>query len=182
MKTMTAYQEEPAVATTGTMQAVILYDDFKLAARATAVLERIVPATDEPLKWEVSPWRLDMLQSPGLSVQAMAEAAGADLLVMALGTDEDAHEEVLAWLERWAQLRNDQHAAVMVYCPAGKTVHPRLLSELKWFTARYGLDYLAGPGNPASVRAARPQPPVAEPAPFALVTRALVPWHWSLYE
>jgi hypothetical protein len=37
------------------LKAVIIYDDFDSAARATALLERVALRADEAMKWDIKP-------------------------------------------------------------------------------------------------------------------------------
>jgi len=141
---MTMSESEPVKAATSNFKAVIIYDDFKLAARASASLERISAesAFDEAVRWEVAPWRLEFLQDPDLADCALAEAAGADLILLALGGGDKVQEDVLKWLENWARQRSELDAAVMLFCPDEAAATTRLVSELKWFTVRQGLTFL----------------------------------------
>jgi len=47
-----------------TLKAAVIYDDFDFAARAAALLERVAIRADEAMKWDIKPWRLDVLQEP----------------------------------------------------------------------------------------------------------------------
>ena len=67
-----------------TLKATVIYDDFDFAARTAALLEPVAARVREAMKWEVKPWRLDLLKQPTLAETALAEAADADLLVFAL--------------------------------------------------------------------------------------------------
>lgn len=169
-------------ATTATLKAVILYDDFNLAVHATRLLEQAALTFDGPVRWVVGPWRLDLLQHPALGAQAMAEAAGADLIVLALEAVEAAQGDALAWLESWAQYRNDQDAAVLIFCPDETTGIARLTSELKWFTVRQGLSFLDGNGARRAGNPGRRSYDRVNPPPVGIGARSLVPFHWGLTE
>jgi len=45
-----------------TLKATVIYDDFDFATRAAALLERVAVRVQEAIKWDVKPWRLNMLQ------------------------------------------------------------------------------------------------------------------------
>ena len=57
-----ALPEEPSFKMT--LKAAIIYDDFDFAARAAALLDRAAIRTDEAMKWDVKPWRLNVLKQP----------------------------------------------------------------------------------------------------------------------
>ena len=46
-----------------TMNAVIIYDDSNLAAMAYATIHRAMRQADTTTRWNVRPWRMDMLKS-----------------------------------------------------------------------------------------------------------------------
>jgi hypothetical protein len=144
MKAMTVSEKEPVGTAASDLKAIIIYDDFKLAARATTLLENVTmgAALDEAVRWEVGPWRLEVLQDPELAARALAEAAAADLILLALAGGDRVQEDVLEWLENWARQRSEQDAAVMFFCPEESVAATRLVSELKWFTVRQGLTFL----------------------------------------
>jgi hypothetical protein len=62
-----------------TLPGVVIYDDFDFAARAAALLDRAAIRTDEAMKWDVKPWRLNVLKQPSPTA-ALGEILGADLM------------------------------------------------------------------------------------------------------
>lgn len=180
MKTMTMNKREQVKAAAD-LKAVIIYDDFNLAARAVTLLEHVQgeSAADEALRWDVGPWRLEVLQHPDLAVGALAEAAGADLVLLALSGGDEVQEDVLAWLENWAQRRSNHDAAVMFFCPDEGVATTRLVSELKWFTVRQGLTFLDSHVGwaPGPVRERRS---LYDPSLFGFGMDALIPWKWGV--
>lgn len=182
MKQMTMCNEISSGATTATLKAVILYDDFNLAVHATRLLEQAALSFDGPMRWDVAPWRLDLLRHPALGPQAMAEAAGADLIVLAVKAAEAAQEGALAWLESWTQRRNDQDAAVMIFCPDETAGSARLTSELKWFTVRQGLSFLDGIGGRRATNPGRQSYDRVDPPTVGVAARSSIPFHWGLAE
>ena len=82
-----------------TLKATVIYDQFEFATRATALLERVAARVHEAVKWDVTPWRLDLLKSSALAEAALAEAAEADLLVFALSRTPAPPAEFTVWLE-----------------------------------------------------------------------------------
>jgi hypothetical protein len=183
MKTMTVNERIPVETAAAALKAVIIYDDFKLAARANSLLEHIRArsASAEDVRWEVGPWRLQVLQHPNFAADALVEAADADLILLALGGGDRVQEDVLAWLEIWALRRNHPDAAVMFFCPDDGVATTRLVSELKWFTVRQGLTFLDSHVGwaPGPVRARRPW---YDASPFGLGMDALIPWIWGVNE
>ena len=125
-----------------TLKAAVIYDDFDFAARATALLERVAIRADEAMKWDVKPWRLDVLKSSHLANAAFDEITDADLMVVALRQSPTLTDELLGWLESWAMKRRIVDAAVMVLCPQENAASILLWRELKEFAERHGLPFL----------------------------------------
>jgi len=126
------------------LKAVIIYDDFDSATRATALLERVAIRADEGIKLDIRPWRFDILKQPTVLALTVAAAANADLIVLALRRTRSATAELLGWLKNWAEHRQIKDAAMMALC-SGKTQAPSVFwNELKTFAAVNGLTVLDG--------------------------------------
>ena len=125
-----------------TLKAAVIYDDFDFAARAAALLERVAIRADEAMKWDIKPWRLDVLQEPSLADAALDETAGADLIVVALRKTPSRPDELMSWLESWAMKQPTEDPAMMVFCPEGNAALTPLGYELKEFAKGHGLPFL----------------------------------------
>jgi len=128
-----------------TLKAAVIYDDFDFATRAAALLERVAIRVREAMKWDVKPWRLDVLKQSSLAEAAVAEAADADLIVFALSKAPSPPAELTAWLEKWEAHRQIEDTAVMVLSPDERDAATPLWHELKQFAGRHGLAFLSKP-------------------------------------
>lgn len=126
-----------------TLKATVIYDDFDFATRAAALLERAAIRAREAAKWDVKPWRLDVLKQPSLAEAAEAEAADADLIVFALSKTPSPPAELTMWLERWAAHRQIEDAALMALFPDEFAAATPLWYELEQFAEQYGLAFLS---------------------------------------
>jgi len=126
-----------------TLKATVIYDDFDFATRAAALLERVAVRVQEAIKWDVKPWRLDMLKQSSLAGAAVAEAADADLMIFALSRTPSPPAELTVWLEDWGAHRRIEDSAVMVLSPEERAAATPLWHELKQFAARHGLSFLS---------------------------------------
>ncbi len=126
-----------------TLKATVIYDDFDFATRAAALLERVALRVHEAMKWDVKPWRLDVLKQSSLAEVAGAEAADADLIVFALSKTHSPPQELTVWLEDWEAHRQIENPAVMVLIPGEHAAVTPLWHELKQFAARHGLAFLS---------------------------------------
>jgi len=130
------------------LKAAVIYDDFEFAARAAALLELAGMHADEALEWDVKPWRLDLLSQPALGEEAVAETAGADLIVFAAGKTHSPPDELMDWLEYWALRRQIQDAAVVLLFSDEPAVATPFGVRLKQFAKRHGLTFLNSAGMP----------------------------------
>ena len=125
-----------------TLKATVIYDYFDFATRAAALLERVALRVHEAMKWDVKPWRLDVLKQSSLAEAAGVEATDADLLVFALSKARSLPPELTLWLEHWEAHRRIQDTAVMVLSPGESAAATPLRQELKQFAGRHGLAFL----------------------------------------
>jgi len=126
-----------------TLKATVIYDDFDFATRAAALLERVALRVREAMKWDVKPWRLDVLKQAALAEAAEAEAADADLILFALSQTHSLPTGLTLWLERWAAHRQTEDAAVMALIPDESVVGQPLWRALERFAERNGLAFLS---------------------------------------
>jgi len=171
------------------LRAVIIYDDFDSATRATALLERVAVRADEAMKWDIKPWRFDVLKQPALAALTVAVAANADLIVLALRRIHSTRAELLDWLKNWAEHRRIEDAAVLAL-PSGRTQTPSApWDELKMFAKAHGLILLDSQsvwndGNSAPLgHRWQQRKRLAAPGPTRTFTERLsVPLHWGINE
>ena len=174
-----------------TLKAAVIYDDFDFAARAAALLERVAIHADETMKWDVKPWRLDVLKEPSLAGAALDETTDADLIVVALRKTHSPPDELRGWLERWAMKRQTEDAAIIMFCPEENAASTPLWRELKEFAEWHSLPFLGSrnlrdDGNSMEfvhrlwLRKQPPQPVVSTPESFA--ESAHPSGHWGINE
>ena len=170
------------------LKAVIIYDDFDSATRATALLERVGRRTDEAIKWDIKPWRFEVLKQPALAALTVAVAANADLIVLALGCKDSTRAELLDWLKNWAENRRIADAALLAL-PSNEPPTPLTFSEeLEAFAEAHGLVFLdqngvGNGGNQASHGGRwRRRPVTSRPARMAAADRLPLPSHWGINE
>jgi hypothetical protein len=123
-------------------KAVIIYDDFDSATRAIALLERVALRADEAIKWDIKPWRLDVLKQPTLAALTVAVAANADLIVLALNRIYSTPVELLDWLKNWAEHRRIEDAAVLALSADKSHMQSTCWNEIKAFTEERDLTFI----------------------------------------
>src|SRR6266568_940537 len=122
-----------------TLKAAVIYDDFDFAARTAALLDRATARLDETTKWDLKPWRLDLLEPSSLADAALEETMDADLVVVALCKNHLLPDDLMEWLEHWAGHRQVGNAALMVLCPEETAGPMSSWNRLKEFAGWRGL-------------------------------------------
>jgi len=137
----TAIREENAF--DATMNEVIIYDKFDLAAKVNVMLEGAAHRMGETTRWRVKPWRVEMLKLPPAAEAALAEAVEAHLIMLAVRQIQSLLPWLVDWLERWATCRQVQEAALAVWDGENAaTRSARAAPELSQFAGRHGLSLI----------------------------------------
>jgi hypothetical protein len=98
------------------MKAVVCYDDFTLAANAKVMLEHAALEARAAAKWNVRPWRLDMLNHKAVADEALADAVRADLVLVVTADTCAAPGCLQDWLDSWVVCRRVSDAALGLLC------------------------------------------------------------------
>src|SRR5260221_12964760 len=121
-----------------TMKALIVYDDATCAAATNAILHRAADRADISVKWDVRPWRLNMLRFTPTAEEIMSDAADAHLIVFAIHKTQSLPAWLMKWLERWALLRRTPGAALAIIgCGTAEAS-----VEMRQFACRFGLSFI----------------------------------------
>jgi len=137
------------------LNAVILYDDSAIAAKANAMLETAAIRADEATLWSVKPWRFDLLRVPAGAEAALKDANEAHLMVLAVRSQAALPGRVVNWLEAWAGRRQVADAALAVIDgEGGETVPATPEAELRHLARRHGLCFILGEASRAQTESA----------------------------
>jgi len=121
-----------------TMKALIVYDDATCAATTNAILQRATDRADISVKWDIRPWRLNMLRFTPTAEEAMGDAADAHLIVFAIRNTQSLPTWLMNWLERWAVLRQSPGAALAIIgCGTAEAS-----VAMRQFARRFGLGFI----------------------------------------
>lgn len=125
------------------MNAIILYDEFDCATKANAMLARAARRADETTRWNVKPWRVNLLTLTGMADEALVEATDAHVIVFAVRSQAGLPPWLLDWLEQWAGCRQVQEAALAVFGGGNaNTLSAPAIPELSHFAERHGLSFI----------------------------------------
>jgi len=173
------------------MNAVILYDDRKLAGEVNAMLERAAGRAGGAGSWTVRPWRLDLLSLPRAAEEALDEAAEAHLIVLAQRSQAEPPARLLGWLETWAGRRQVRDAALALFDGGGGYTEPvAATAGLSAFADRHGLSFIlrdvdpTAPESEAFARRVREQQAIELAAPAPSIAGAFPAYdrHWGINE
>jgi hypothetical protein len=97
------------------MKAVIIYQDFTSAVKANGALQHSEQHSDVHVRWNIRPWRVDMLKCPPTADEALEDAMDAHLIVFAGCCTRSISHCLQDWLEKWAECRQIEAAALAIF-------------------------------------------------------------------
>lgn len=168
------------------LKAVVIYDDFDSATHAMSLLERAARRVDQAIKWDIKPWRSDVLKQPTLAALTVAVAANADVIVLALNHIHPPPPELPDWLKNWALHRRIKDAAVLSLHLGTGHSPSKSWNKIKTLVEAHDLAFLGGHhvwqnDRPApSVHRWQQRKQLAAPVPRPASAEQLpVPHHWG---
>lgn len=181
---------EPRITHNLILKALIIYDDFAIAAEANAMLQHTALEADAITHWNVRPWRVDTLRLPRRADEALAEAVDAHLIVFAGYRAQSFPSWLQDWLKQWVARRKIKGAGLAVV--GGQSRHAFSLPaapELSRFARRHGLSFIVDEGSGAEREAkfstrivpTDQMPPLAQSRFTDTATYSPYP-HWGINE
>src|SRR5258708_4903893 len=92
---------------------VVAYDDFAGAVRARQLTTRLAIQVTPAMGINSDSWRFDFLGHPRLRERRAAQAAAADIVLIAADGRAELPAHVKAWLECWLRRRKAGDAALV---------------------------------------------------------------------
>ena len=124
------------------MKALIIYDDFASAVRASTALRQAAHRAKVRANWNLRPWRADILRFTPAADAALNDAVDADVIMLAGRRVYALPPWLRQWLESWGSRRKAEDCALVVVRDEtegkGSAPHP----ELSLFAERHGLDFI----------------------------------------
>jgi hypothetical protein len=130
------------------MKAFIMYQDFTSCVKASALLHQFAQNPNARVKWNIRPWRVNILKFPRIAEEALEDAEDAHLMVFAGCSFPSLPVWLQSWLDGWAKRRLTPDAAMAVI--HGGNVDPLsepLVQELSRFAKRQGLSFIVSDGS-----------------------------------
>ncbi len=169
---------------------LLAYQDFAAGLRAKEFFDRLVQDHGGVFRFICHLWKFDLLQAPGLEDQAVAEAAKADMIVIAAHDHSTLPPTVKAWFERWLR-RNRIPGALVALVDASDPRHgtsSEMCASLREFAERGRMKFFCKGQAPAPTgfpfaRQNNEQSP--RTAPLALeggFSRLPAQSHWGINE
>lgn len=142
----------------GMLNALIVYDDLPAGRRALRLLTSQSQALGEPPPMGILSWRFDLLDDPDWSAMALRDAARADLLIVAAGTDAALPPALVHWLKVALEQKRGSTAAVVALLEDDELNSPRF-RQVGAMSERAGVDFLAPwvPAGGCGAQAASPR-------------------------
>jgi hypothetical protein len=137
------------------MNALIIYNNFLSAKKISTALEHSARNTDFAVRWNIMPWRVDLLKFTSVAEEALTEALGAHLIVFAGLNAQWLPFWLQGWLEHWVKCRRIENAALAVFGgEQASQLSPFATLDVQNFAKRHGLSIIFNDsGVEAEVRA-----------------------------
>jgi hypothetical protein len=97
---------------TPSFEVVLAYQDFNSGIRAKEFFDRLVREHGKLFRFLCHLWKFDFLLAPGLTGQAVANAADADMIVIAANNQTELPLNVKDWIHLWLPLTRPSGALV----------------------------------------------------------------------
>jgi hypothetical protein len=124
------------------MNALIIYDDFASAIRASTALRQAAYRAKVRANWNLRPWRADILRFAPTADEALNDAVDADV-VMLVGRRVYALPPWLSqWLESWGSRRKPEDCALIVVRDETDRKGSAPNAELSRFAEKHSLDFI----------------------------------------
>ncbi|MBI4664328.1 MAG: hypothetical protein HY735_36490 [Verrucomicrobia bacterium] len=83
------------------LNVVIAYDTFESGLTAAQLYQHTIQNFSADYLFEVAFWRFEVLCIPFIADRAAAEAAQADMIILAVDNGEKLPDEIRDWIEKW---------------------------------------------------------------------------------
>jgi hypothetical protein len=123
------------------MKALVIYDDLASAEKANAALQNAAQSAGFSVRWNIRPWRVEMLKFSPTAKEALTEAMDAHLIVFVGRHTQSLPFWLQDWLEQWAKCRQIKDVALAVI-DTGNTKAVTSQSDLSQFARRHGLSVI----------------------------------------
>lgn len=124
------------------MKALILHDDFTLAAKVEGTLQRAITRADTGVRWTVNSVPIDALVRPAAAERILVEALDVHLIVFAGNYIQLLPQWVFQWLDQWADMRSVPDAGLAVMDNKPQSTFGDVAPELSRFASKHQLTFI----------------------------------------
>jgi len=155
-------QNKPFTWRRQTLKALIIYDDVASALRASTALHQATRRAKVRARWDIKPWRVDILRFQWAADEALVESVGVDLAVLAGPRTSSLPVWLKGWLQCWAS-RPQAGDPTLIVIPheAGLKLSVSAIRELSGFAAQNDLDLIVEKDHPLADETSSSIPPLA---------------------
>jgi hypothetical protein len=94
--------DAPRLAAAAPFYVVVAYDEFAMGVRAKHLVEPIARLLKPDCELALNVWKFNMLRQPGLADNAVADAAAANMIILAFHEENrGVSEDISVWIEAW---------------------------------------------------------------------------------
>jgi len=122
------------------LDVLLMHEDLSAGLRGKQMIDQVAARLGEKAEFGVRLWRFDLLDEPVLRNQAMVDATGATIVILAVNTCSELPTPVCEWLKQWLQTSSLVPCAIIVSLDskAREGAHP-VLRYINAITAPSGV-------------------------------------------
>lgn len=128
----------------GTFNVVIAYEDFETGKQAKRAYDSLTSGLGAEFMFSSPMWKFDVLSIPKLQEMAIADAQGADMVMVACRGGAELHKSVREWIDGWIARGTRAAALVALFQCEPEECGP-IHKYLSAAAARAGIEFLAQP-------------------------------------
>ena len=130
-----------------TFTTVIVYEDFETGKMAKKTCDFLSAQLGEECKVNIQMWKFDVLAITKLRELAAADAAAADMIIVASHGMDELPNEVKSWIELWLSERYHPLAIVALCDSVPEGVVNPVETYLAAVARRAGIQFFSQPGD-----------------------------------
>lgn len=96
------------------LDVLLMHEDLSAGLRGKQMIDQVAARLGEKAEFGVRLWRFDLLDEPMLRNQAMADASGSCIVILAVNACAELPTPVCEWLKQWLQTSSQVPCAIIV--------------------------------------------------------------------
>jgi hypothetical protein len=126
---------------------VLLYADSEAYEQAGRLLFKLRHTVGPDIPLQALWWKFSVLRDPSMAQLALDDAAHADILLYAFGSNNDAPNEILNFNRQWVHVRNHHHGLLAIQLALSDSIAEATQRRFARLAKSAGLDFISAEDN-----------------------------------